>query len=359
MNSFKGRLLSGTVIPLMIGVGVAIGGVGVATTADVPEAVVASHPCSPCNPCAAASPCSPCAAASPCSPCGAASPAAACVIPRLAQAQPCAPCAPAQPCAPCAPAQPCAANPCAANPCAANPCAANPCAVNPCAANPCAANPCAANPCAANPCAANPCAANPCAANPCAANPCAANPCAANPCAANPCAPAESGEPTEAEAAAAYDCIADAMQAAYAKSGHPVAAAYIDWPRYNKVPYRSETHGNRYVNNYANDVAKDYGAFEDAGVMPAGSVVAKNSFGVSAKGQVSLGPLFVMEKMPAGFNPPSADWRYTMIMPDGGIYGTTKGASSAKVQFCVDCHMGLAEDTDSLLFIPDEYRISP
>ena len=169
----------------------------------------------------------------------------------------------------------------------------------------------------------------------------------------------ESGEPTEAEAAAAYDCIADAMQAAYAKSGHPVAAAYIDWPRYNKVPYRSETHGNRYVNNYANDVAKDYGAFEDAGVMPAGSVVAKNSFGVSAKGQVSLGPLFVMEKMPAGFNPASADWRYTMIMPDGGIYGTTKGASSAKVQFCVDCHMGLAEDTDSLLFIPDEYRISP
>ena len=321
MNSFKGRLLSGTVIPLMIGLGVAIGGVGVAITADVPEAVAADHPCSPCNPCAAASPCSPCAA-SPCAanPCAAASPAAACVIPRLAQAQPCAPCAPAQPCA---------------------------------------ANPCAANPCAANPCAANPCAANPCAANPCAANPCAANPCAANPCAANPCAPAESGEPTEAEAAAAYDCIADAMQAAYAKSGHPVAAAYIDWPRYNKVPYRSETHGNRYVNNYANDVAKDYGAFEDAGVMPAGSVVAKNSFGVSAKGQVSLGPLFVMEKMPAGFNPASADWRYTMIMPDGGIYGTTKGASSAKVQFCVACHMGLAEDTDSLLFMPDEYRISP
>ena len=169
----------------------------------------------------------------------------------------------------------------------------------------------------------------------------------------------ESGEPTEAEAVAAYDCIADAMQAGYAKSGHPVAAAYIDWPRYNKVPYRSETHGNRYVNNYANDVARDYGAFEDAGVMPAGSVVAKNSFGVSAKGQVSLGPLFVMEKMSAGFNPASADWRYTMIMPDGSIYGTTKGASSAKVQFCVDCHMGLAEDTDSLLFMPDEYRISP
>ncbi len=149
------------------------------------------------------------------------------------------------------------------------------------------------------------------------------------------------------------------MQAGYAKSGHPVAAQYIDWPRYNKVPYRSATHGNRYVNNHANDVARDYGVFEDAGVMPAGSVVAKNSFGVSAKGQVSIGPLFVMEKMPAGFNPASTDWRYTMIMPDGSIFGTTKGASSAKVQFCVDCHMGLAEDTDSLLFIPDEYRISP
>ena len=262
------------------------------------------------------------------------------------------------------------------------------------AANPC--NPCAANPCTANPCAANPCAANPCAANPCAANPCAANPCAANPCAANPCAAAAAAELSDVEAAATYERIADGLRAAYATSDHPVAVTYFRWRRYNRAPYVSETHGGRYVNNFANDVAKAYGAFEKAGVMPEGSVLAKDSFRVpptnpcaanpcaanpcatnpcaanpcagsnpcaanpcaanpcAAAGKEQPGPLFIMEKMQAGFSPETGDWRYTMIMPNGAVFGATKSKDAAKVQFCADCHGG--SENDSMFFLPEEYR---
>ena len=252
-------------------------------------------------------------------------------------------------------------------------------AANPC--NPCAANPCAANPCTANPCAANPCAVNPCTVNPCAVNPCAVNPCAVNPCAANPCAPAAAAELSDAEASATYGEVANELRAGYAKSDHPVAAMYFNWNRYNKVPYVSETHGGRYVNNFANDVAKAYGNFEKAGVMPEGSVLAKDSFRVpptnpcaanpcaanpcaanpcaanpcDTQGKVQPGPLFLMEKMEAGFNPETGDWRYNMIMPNGTVFGTTKGKDAAKVQFCADCHGG--SENDSLFFLPEEHRV--
>ena len=123
-----------------------------------------------------------------------------------------------------------------------------------------ACNPCAvARRCAAAAC--SPC--NPC--NPCAAaarNPC--NPCAAagNPCGAcNPCGASGAVQLSDAEAVAAYDCLLNEMRAAYAQSGHPVAASYSEWRRYSKNAYVSQTHGSRYVQNYANPAAKAYGAF--------------------------------------------------------------------------------------------------
>ncbi|MFQ5745262.1 MAG: hypothetical protein ACE5HV_17025, partial [Acidobacteriota bacterium] len=66
------------------------------------------------------------------------------------------------------------------------------------------------------------------------------------------------------------------------------------------------------------------------------------------------GPLFLMEKMPAGFSPETGDWRYTMIMPNGSVFGATKGRNADKVQFCADCHG--ASDNDSMFFLPTEYR---
>ena len=367
------------------------------------KVAAAANPCSPCNPCAAASPCNPC------NPCAAQAMAGAsdCVVPRLQTAaaqNPCAATKTANPCNPCAAANPC--NPCAAtNPCAAaNPC--NPC--NPCApaeaveltpaeasaaydcikgvmkaayagdlkqaaaggpCNPCASkNPC--NPCAAeNPC--NPCAAtkatspcNPCAAtkivNPC--NPCAAtkpaNPC--NPCAAeNPCNPCAAKNPCKPGAANTPCNPAMIQAAAVTGMAATIAQDYQGWERLNTAPYVSATHGSRYVNNYPGpEAAEAYGQFEEIGAMPAGGRIAKDSFTVSPDGRVAVGPLFSMEKMPEGFNPASADWRYAMIMPDGSLFGVTNGQGSQNVQFCAECHAIVADTQDSLYFMPEEYRVS-
>ena len=404
-SSRKRVLLSTTMVPFVVAAGVATGGMAaaVATTA-APAAASSSggnpdaaprpsgrsragavqlagcgacNPCNPCNPCAAAcSPCNPCAAAcSPCNPCAAANPcnpcnpcaaacnpcspcaaaagsATECVVPRLQQAATKGACSPCNPCAAaCSPCNPCAAaNPC--NPC--NPCAAacNPC--NPCAAaNPC--NPCAAacSPC--NPCAAaNPC--NPC--NPCAAaNPC--NPCAAACGACSPCGGGKAAELKPDEAVAVYDCLLNDLKKAYAKSDDKVALSYTSWRRYSTRPYVSQTHGGRHVQNYANERAKKYGLYEKAGTMPVGSVLAKDSFTVSAKGKAQLGPLFIMQKMEDGFSEATDDWRYSMIMPNGNVVGVTGGKGSKNVEFCAGCHMPVSgPNSDSLLFLPKEVRVT-
>jgi len=122
------------------------------------------------------------------------------------------------------------------------------------------------------------------------------------------------------------------------------------------VAYVSGTHGNRYVQNYANDTAKAYGAFEKAGVMPVGSTLAKDSFTVNGEGRIGIGPLFLMEKMPAGFNQDSGDWKYSMVMPTGAVMGVTNGKNSSAMNFCFECHMSVAEDQDSMMLLPEEYR---
>ena len=152
------------------------------------------------------------------------------------------------------------------------------------------------------------------------------------------------------------------MQAGYAKSnlmsdtGMDIAGNYQGWALYSTQPYVSDTHGGRFVNNYGNRRAKAYGKFEDSGAMPAGALLAKDSFLVR-KGHVVAGPLFIMEKMPADFNADSGNWRYTLIMPGGKVIGTTNGKGSGNVEFCIGCHMS-AEDTDSMMYLPEEYRTS-
>jgi hypothetical protein len=65
-----------------------------------------------------------------------------------------------------------------------------------------------------------------------------------------------------------------------------------------------------------------------------------------------------MEKMAEGFDAASDDWRYAMIMPDGSLFGMTGGQGSQNVQFCAECHAIVADDQDSLYFMPEEFRAS-
>ncbi len=309
MKTYKSRLLTSSKLPVIAGAGAIIVTV-TALSAMTPLPAATANPTAlpvqiaqcgakKCNPCAAAK-CNPCAAAkcnpcNPCNPCAASGATSACVVPRLA-----------------------------ANPCAAAKC--NPC--NPCAAAKC--NPC--NPCAAAKC-----------------NPC--SPC--NPC--NPCAAGEAVEITPEEAVAVYDCLLKDLKSAYAGSGPAAVKTYHLWPRYNTAPYVSGTHGGRHVNNYANPTAKSYGAYEKGGKMAVGGTLAKDSFSVNADGGIAIGPLFLMEKMAAGFNADSGDWKYTMVMPGGAVFGATNGKNSAGMTFCYECHM-TAEDQDSMFFLPEEYR---
>jgi hypothetical protein len=147
------------------------------------------------------------------------------------------------------------------------------------------------------------------------------------------------------------------MDAAYAKGGVKAVDNYRQWVNLALAPYQSATHGNRYVNNYANGIGVEhYARYENVGTMPAGSVLAKDSFVVNADGRVAVGPLFIMEKLAAGASADTHDWRYAMIMPNGSVFGVTGGKGSANVEFCAECHATIADDQDSLFFLPEQMR---
>ncbi len=160
----------------------------------------------------------------------------------------------------------------------------------------------------------------------------------------------------DSDALTIYERIRDEMVAAYANSGLDEVQDYTTWRQYNTAPYLSSQHGSRYLNNYANDAAATYGQFEQAGELPAGAIIAKDSFEVTQRGDVLTGPLFLMEKMPEGFSEQTADWRYTMIMPDGRIFGRSGGENAGRVAFCAECHRLAGDDDDHLYFVPEGYR---
>ena len=153
-----------------------------------------------------------------------------------------------------------------------------------------------------------------------------------------------------------YLAIRGQLQRAYAESDDPIATEYMSWTRYNAFPYRSASHGNTFVSNYANQTAAAYGKFEDAGSLPAGSIVAKDSFTVTEGGAIVTGGLFLMEKMAPGFDPANGDWRYLMVGPDGVVKGAGPASGADEVSFCAACHNRLADKHDRLFFIPDEAR---
>ncbi len=175
------------------------------------------------------------------------------------------------------------------------------------------------------------------------------------------CVAVVSADPTgpmlDAEAAReAYACILPAMTEAFTASGLAAGVNYPDWARFTKHPYLSATHAGRFVSVYGNETARPYGRFEAMGSMPTGGIVVKDSFTVAASGRVSFGPLFVMEKLVPGANPTTNDWRYTMVMPAGWVFGQTAGVGGENVRFCAECHAAAAPGQDNLYFPPKAHR---
>lgn len=159
-----------------------------------------------------------------------------------------------------------------------------------------------------------------------------------------------------ARAESVYQAIRTRIRDNYRVSGDPVVSVYQSWRRYNSVPYRSSNHGERFVNNYANDLAAGYGRFEKLGKMPPGAMVVKDSFTVTKDGGVMSGPFFLMEKKAPGFNADSGDWLFMAIRPDGGLLGMTKGLRSENVAFCAECHSKAPDGQDHLFLLPVAVR---
>ena len=158
-----------------------------------------------------------------------------------------------------------------------------------------------------------------------------------------------------AEAEVIYAELRGSILRGYARSGNTTAETFGSWTRYNTAPYRSATHGRRYVNNYANAIAQPYGQGEAGVPLPPGAIVVKDSFTVTTAGDIAPGPLFVMEKMPPGFNYLTGDWRYAMVTADGELAGRTGGPGAERVEFCISCHLA-REAQDHLYFVPPAYR---
>jgi hypothetical protein len=168
---------------------------------------------------------------------------------------------------------------------------------------------------------------------------------------------AKAAELGKDEAEIAYASLLDLMTRAYVASAEPSARRYLGWARVNDAPYRSATHGNRYVNNYANLAASAAGYGTPGALMPPGALIAKDSFTATAAGRRYPGALFLMEKLKPEASPETADWRYLMIMPDGSTFGDSR-TNGPRMAFCHSCHAARADD-DYLFFVPAEYAALP
>lgn len=160
---------------------------------------------------------------------------------------------------------------------------------------------------------------------------------------------------TNAETERIYEVIKDRQFEAYARSGNETATSFKNWRRYNRTPYLSSTHGNRFINNYANDLATGYETLESGDEMPPGAAFAKDSFVVEDDGTVRAGRLFIMEKLAAGSRESTYDWRYVFIDSNGDILGDNLNKDDPRVEFCHTCHK-VRSDRDFLFFVPPAHR---
>lgn len=145
------------------------------------------------------------------------------------------------------------------------------------------------------------------------------------------------------EAEEIYTRLADLMAKRYSIAGMRVGTQYRGWMRFNSAPYLSETHGNRYVNNYANRLGNAYGSLTKGLRFPAGTVLVKDSFTVTDENKAFPGALFVMEKLSPVASPDTGDWRYVGIYPDGSMIGDTVGFMPDRVRYCHQCHRSRAD----------------
>ncbi len=98
--------------------------------------------------------------------------------------------------------------------------------------------------------------------------------------------------------------------------------------------------------------AEEYLKYKEENVnIPAGTIIAKESFKISDKGEAQKGPLFIMEKVKAGTSPETMDWYYMGVLPNG------KYMAFDPVKACSKCHMENFGERGGLGYPIEEARI--
>jgi len=184
---------------------------------------------------------------------------------------------------------------------------------------------------------------------------------AQSPAQAAACDPGKPGDSlTGEEAQAVYDCIKAELHAGYMtgdKGWIPAEfiAGYRDWTRVSSMPANPGFHGGRFLLTYVTEPgAREYMKYKDADVnIPAGTVIAKESFAVTDKGTVEKGPLFLMQKVEAGKSLETMDWYYMAVAPNGAPMAVPVMTA------CNECHMGNYGHQGGLGYPVEEARIQP
>ncbi len=150
-----------------------------------------------------------------------------------------------------------------------------------------------------------------------------------------------------------YQAARKALAYGFAHHRMPLPKNHPGWRRYNATPYLSDTHGNRYVNNYANSKAAKagYGELTADRRMQPGTVAVKDSYTVTDKGEVFPDALLYMQKLAPGRSLATGDWHFVQILPHGSYIGDIINDNPENVAFCFACHKVMAE-VDYLFFLP-------
>ncbi len=110
-------------------------------------------------------------------------------------------------------------------------------------------------------------------------------------------------------------------------------------------------HGGRFLVTYVNETGADAYLQWGAAPIPAGTVIAKESFSVNEQGAAQAGPLFIMQKTEAGQSPETDDWYYMMVGPDGSPQAVEV------ISACSQCHQDTFGEQRGLGFPVEEVRL--
>jgi hypothetical protein len=123
-----------------------------------------------------------------------------------------------------------------------------------------------------------------------------------------------------------------------------VGAGFEGWNKVTKFPHPSPTHGKRFAEIYVNDVG--FAAYTSEADFPVGTVIVKQTWeNDGGKPSTVKGPVFVMEKKPAGYDADREDWYFAIHWAEptekfakqlgGPFYWRSP---SKKVDYCWNCH---------------------